>query len=60
MEVSGQLHGPAALLQWKSRRYPLDRRLGRPQSRSVHGGEEKIPSYRVESNARTPIVQPVA
>jgi hypothetical protein len=38
MEVSGQLHAPAALPgTW----YPLDRRLGGPQSRSGRGGEEK-------------------
>jgi hypothetical protein len=41
MEESGQLHAPAALLQVKSRRYPLDRRLGGHQSRSGHDGEEK-------------------
>jgi hypothetical protein len=41
MEVSGQLHAPAALPQGKSPRYPLDRRLGGPQSRSGRGGEEK-------------------
>jgi hypothetical protein len=40
--------------------YPLDRRLGGTQSRSGHGGEEKIPSPHRESNPRTPIVQPVA
>jgi hypothetical protein len=34
MEVSGQLHGAAAL-------HPLDRRTGGPQSRSGCGGEEK-------------------
>jgi hypothetical protein len=47
--------------QGKSPRYPLDRRLGGPQSRSGHGGEEKNsqPLPR-ESNPRTPIVQPVA
>jgi hypothetical protein len=33
MEVSGQLHSPAALLQVKSTRYPLNGRLGGPQSR---------------------------
>jgi hypothetical protein len=44
----------------KSPWYPLDRRLGGPQSRSGRGGEEKIPSLRRESNPRTPIVQPVA
>jgi hypothetical protein len=46
--------------QRKSPWYPLDRRLGGFQSRSVRGGEEKIPSPRRESNPRTPIVQPVA
>jgi hypothetical protein len=41
MEVSVQLRGPAALPQGKSPWYPLDRRLGGPQSRSGRGGEEK-------------------
>jgi hypothetical protein len=41
MEVSDQLHAPAALPQGKSPSYPLDRRLGGPQSRSGRGGEEK-------------------
>jgi hypothetical protein len=36
MEVSGQLYP-----QGKSPWYPLDWRLGRPQSRSGRGGEEK-------------------
>jgi hypothetical protein len=40
MEVSGQLHALAALPQGKSPRYPLDTRLGGPQSRSGSGGEE--------------------
>jgi len=31
MEVSGQLHIPAALLPGKSTQYTLDRRLGRSQ-----------------------------
>jgi hypothetical protein len=39
MEVSG--HAPAALPQGRSPRYPLDRRLGEPQSRSWRGGEDK-------------------
>jgi hypothetical protein len=39
--ASGQLHAPAALPQGKSPWYPLDRRLGGPQSRSGRGGEEK-------------------
>jgi hypothetical protein len=41
MEVSGQLHTPAALPQGKNPLYPLDRRLGGPQNRSGHDGEEK-------------------
>jgi hypothetical protein len=41
MEVSGQLHAPAALLTGKSPRYPLDKKLGGPQSRSERGDEEK-------------------
>jgi hypothetical protein len=60
MEVSGQLHALATLLPGKSHCYPLDRRLGGPQSFCGRGGEEKIPSPRRESNPRTPIVRPVA
>jgi hypothetical protein len=41
MEVSGQLHAPAALLPRKGPWYPLDRKLGGSQSRSGRGGEEK-------------------
>jgi hypothetical protein len=41
MEVSGQLHAPAALPPGKEPWYPLYRRLGGPQSRYGHGGEEK-------------------
>jgi hypothetical protein len=41
MEVSGQLHAPPALLPGKSLWYPLDRRLGGPQSHSGHGGDEE-------------------
>jgi hypothetical protein len=41
MEVGGQFHAPAALPPGKEPRYPLDRRLGGPQSRSGRGGEEK-------------------
>jgi hypothetical protein len=41
MEVSGQIHAPAALPQGKNPWYPLDRRLGGPQSRSGRDGEEK-------------------
>jgi hypothetical protein len=41
MEVSGQLHSPAALPLAKEPWYPLDRRLGESQSRSGRCGEEK-------------------
>jgi hypothetical protein len=41
MEVSGQLHAPAALPQGKSPWYQLDRMPGGPQSRSGRGDEEK-------------------
>jgi len=41
VEVSGQIHDPAALLPGKEPPYPFNRRLGGPQSRSAHGGEEK-------------------
>jgi hypothetical protein len=39
--------------------YPLDRRLGGPQSRSGRGGEEKVASPHLDSNFDHPIVQPV-
>jgi hypothetical protein len=43
MEVSGQLHAPAALPPGKSPWYPLDRRLGGPQSRSIlHKRHKKL------------------
>jgi hypothetical protein len=42
LEVSGQLHAPAALLPGKSSRYPFYRRLGGPQSRSGRYGEVKL------------------
>jgi hypothetical protein len=35
MEVSAQLHAPPVLPPGKSPRYPFDRRLGGPQSRSI-------------------------
>jgi hypothetical protein len=47
MEVSSQLHAPAALLSAKEPLVPSNRRLGRTQSRSVSGGEEvfqKLPA----------------
>jgi hypothetical protein len=42
MEVSGQLHTLANLPPGKEPRYPLDRRLGGPQSRFGRCGEENI------------------
>jgi hypothetical protein len=41
MEMSGQLHAPAALHPGKSPWYPLDGRLGGPNNRSERDGEEK-------------------
>jgi len=41
MEDSGQLRALTALPPRKSPRYPLNRRLGGPQGRSGHGGEEE-------------------
>jgi hypothetical protein len=42
MEVSGQLHALTALPLGKEPRYPLNRRLGGPQSRFGRLGEDKI------------------
>jgi hypothetical protein len=45
--VSGQRHAPAELYpRGKDPRYPLDRRLGGPQSLSEHRGYRKKPSPR--------------
>jgi hypothetical protein len=57
MEVSDQLQAPAALLQVKSPQYPLDKRLGGPQSRYGRNDEEK---NLWPAGNRTPAVQPVA
>jgi hypothetical protein len=61
MEVSGQLHAPAALPPGKETLVPMDRRLGGPQSRSGRGGEEKnsqpspeIELYNLYRPARSP------
>jgi hypothetical protein len=48
MKVSVQLHAPAVLPQGKSRWYPLDKKLGGPQSRSEH------PDYPARSLVTTP------
>jgi hypothetical protein len=58
MEVSGQLHAPATLPPGKSPWYPLDRRLGGPQSRSGFGGEEK--NSQPLPGLEPPIIQRVA
>jgi hypothetical protein len=57
--VSGNLHAPAALIPpVRTPRYPLDRSLGGPHSRSVRGGEEKrIPA---SARNRTPVPQHIA
>jgi hypothetical protein len=41
LTLRGRLHAPAVFPQGKSPWYPLDRRLGWPQSRSGRGGDEK-------------------
>jgi hypothetical protein len=51
MDVSGQLHAPAALPPGKEPWYPLDRRLGGSQSRSGRGGEEK-------NSQQLPVLEP--
>jgi hypothetical protein len=44
--------------QGNSPRYPLDRRLGRPQSRSGRGGEQK--NSQPLTGLEPPIIQPTA
>jgi hypothetical protein len=57
-EVRGRLHVPAALSPRKAApRYPLDRRLGGPQSRSRRC-EEKNPL--LLPGIKIPAVQPIA
>jgi hypothetical protein len=50
--------GPLCLRD-RSRPYPLDRRLGGPQSRSERGGEDKNPII-APVGKWTPVVQVVA
>jgi hypothetical protein len=57
MEVSGHLHLRPPYPQGKSPCYPLDRRLGWPQSRSGRGGEEK--NFQPLPGLEPPITQPV-
>jgi hypothetical protein len=61
MEVSGQLHAPAALPPGKEALAPIS--IGGwvgPRAVLEAVVKRKIPSPRRESNPRTPIVQPVA
>jgi hypothetical protein len=59
MEVSGQLHDPAALPPGKHPRYPLDRRLGGSQWRPWRDSEGKK-AFTIPAGIRTPVVQPAA
>jgi len=45
--------------QGNSLLYPLDRRLGGPQSWSGNGGKEKLPSLHPAENL-TLVIQPIA
>jgi hypothetical protein len=56
--VSGQLHTPAALSPGKGPWYPLDMKLGGPQSRSGRGAEEN--NWKPLLGLEPPIIQPVA
>jgi hypothetical protein len=60
LEVSGQLHAPAALSPGKSPRYPFYRRLGWPQSRSGRYGEVKFFTLPGLELPLPLVVQPVA
>jgi hypothetical protein len=60
MEVSGQLYVPATLPPGKSPLDPSDRRLGRSQSCSGCGGEEKNSQLPPGIEPYNLIVQPVA
>jgi hypothetical protein len=53
----GQLHVPAGLPQRNSPWYPLDRRLGGPESLSGRVGEEK--KFQAHAGTRSPIIQPL-
>jgi hypothetical protein len=52
--MSGEFHAPAALCTGKSPRYPLDRRLCGPQSRSGRYGVERNSCICQESNPSRP------
>jgi hypothetical protein len=48
IEVSTLLHAPVALPRKKPPRYPSDRRLGRPQSRSARCGQKDLMLPRIK------------
>jgi hypothetical protein len=58
MEMNDQLHALVTLSPGKEPWYLLDRRLGGPQSRPWHGGEEK--NSQPLLGLRPLIIQPVA
>jgi hypothetical protein len=60
MKVSGQPHASAVLPPRNGSRYPLDRRLGGPQSRSGRRGEEEILDLTGILTPTPSVVQPVA
>jgi len=59
MEVSGQLHAPAALPPGKEPQYPLDMRLGGTQPRPGRGGKGKRsqPLPGIEPRSSSPYVR---
>jgi hypothetical protein len=60
MEVSGQLHAPAALPPGKETLVPTGQEAGwAPEPFWTRWCRDKFPAPRWESNPRTPIVQPV-
>jgi hypothetical protein len=58
--VSGQIHTLVTLPWGKSHRYPLDRKLGGPQSQIGRHGKEKILDPYWDSNSDHSVAQPVA
>jgi hypothetical protein len=67
MKLSGQVHVAAALPRRKNPRYPLDRKLGGPQTRSGHCGREKnlsslpgIEPHFLVRPARSPSLYPLS
>jgi hypothetical protein len=60
MEMSGQLHAPAALHPGKESGTPWIGGWVGPRAVLDAVVKRKIPNLRRESNPRTPIIQPVA